>query len=228
MRAVGRLTAAAVAVVAVQALPVTAYADSSIAGQVAGQVSTCKLDRHSLFASPLTATTGTTASGEVDFTWHADAHATVSSPDPCVTAVMVQTQLTDTTTVPNCPPVVQSPTQSASSNDPFNYQSGASDYEVDNAVDFKVAYFGGPTATRPAEDAAATRLETSGSSSSASASLARCYRLHSTVTETDTAYYANSVGQYVPFCSEQVVTEFVSTPAGPERVGDPIVESITC
>jgi hypothetical protein len=237
MRAVGRVTAAAVAVVVVQTLPVTAYADSSsptgaigaVTTQVAAQVSTCKLDSHSLFAAPLTATVASTASGVVDFTWHAHAYGTVSSADPCVTAVMVKTQLTDTTEIPNCPPVEQGPTVTATSNDPYTYENaGNTDFEVDNPVDFKVAYFGGPTAAQPVEDATVNRLDTSAATSVGSSSLARCYRVRSTVTESDTAYYANNLGQYVPYCSEQVATEFVSTPAGPQQVGDPIVESITC
>ncbi|MDQ1745765.1 MAG: hypothetical protein QOD07_28 [Frankiaceae bacterium] len=241
MRAAGRVTAAAVAVVVVQTLPVTAYADSSsptgaigavttqVAGQIAAPVSTCKLDTHELFAQPLTATVTTTASGVVDFTWHAFASAKASSPDPCVTAVMVTTQLTDTAEMPDCPPVEQSPTVAATSNDPYTYAStGNTDFEVDNPVDFKVAYFGGPTAAQPVEDAAANRLDGSAASSVGSSSLARCYRLRSTVTESDTAYYANNLGQFVPYCSEQVSTEFVSTPAGPKQVGDPIVESVTC
>jgi len=237
MRAVGRLTAAALAVVAVQMLPVTAYADNSsptavlgpVSTQLATQVSTCTLSSHSLFAGPLTATVATTATGVTNFTWHANAYGSVSSADPCVTAVMVRSQLTDTTTVPDCPPVVQSPTESAWDSDPYNYQqSGTADYEVRNPVDFTVAYFGGPTATQPVEDATVNNIETSGSSPNGSGSLARCYRVRSTVTEEDTAYYANSLGQYVPYCSDKVATDFVSTPAGPEQVGDPIVESITC
>lgn len=237
MRAVGRVTAVAVAVLALQALPATAYADGSSPIDVVGSVttlvgtdvSTCNLDSHSLFDGPLSATVSTTASGEVDFTWHANAYAAVSSADACVTAVMVTTTLTDSTTVPDCPPVVQSPDESAASNDPFTYQqAGTTDYEVDNTVAFKVAYFGGPTTTQPVDDTAVNRIETSGSSPDVSSSRARCYRLRSTVTESDTAYYANSAGQFVPYCSQQVATDFVSTPQGPVQVGDPIVESITC
>lgn len=231
------MTVVAVAVVVAQAVPVAAAADPLPVVEVVGlpgvasQVAACRLAAAELYDATLTATTSRTPTGEVDFTWHASAHARVSSTDACVTGVMVETQLTDSTTVPNCPPVVRSDVRRSVSNDALTYQhSGATDYQVDNPVDFTVAYFGGPGTTQSTTGALVDRVQMSdgAGSDAGSASAARCYRLRSTVTEYDTAYYQNSQRQFVPFCTQQVSYEFVATPAGPERVGDPIVESITC
>jgi hypothetical protein len=234
-RALGRVTAVVAVAAAVQLAPLAAYADTPIPvgvvdtgglGTVTGQVSTCRLDSHNLFDSPLAATVEKKTGGEIDYLWHAASHASVSSADPCVTGIMLETQLTDSTSVPNCPPVVQSPVVRAVSEEPFTYASnGASDYEVDNPVDFEVAYFGGPAASAPA----ASTLTTSDASGSAIDTAALgCDRVRSTVTESDTAYYENNLRQFVPFCSQQISTEFVGTPAGPEQVGDPIVVSTDC
>lgn len=216
------LAAVAVAVVAVQFAPVAASADvvdSLGLPALAAQAGTCRLATSELYPSTLSATVERLASGEIDFTWHSFAHAGVSSVDNCVTGIKVASRLTDSR------PVVDSGLVVTTSEDPFRYQSGGSDYEVDGTVDLPVAYFGGPGTTQSL--ASRVRLSDGTSPDPESQSL-KCERVRSTVTEYDTAYYENSQRQFVPFCSEQVSHEFVSTPAGPEEVGDPIVESITC
>jgi hypothetical protein len=243
-RALGRATAVTIVAAAVTFAPLAAYADPISPGTVGDTVgvgtidvgsvtsnnATCRLDSQELFASPLTATVENKAGGEVDFVWHAAAHAAVSSADPCVTGIMVTTQLTDTTTVPNCPPVVQSPAAATASDDPFTYYSnGRTDYEADNPLAFGVAYFGGPATADPAAGAAGNQIDTSGASASQVGSAAlTCARLRSTVTESDTAYYRNSQHQYVPFCTERVSSDYVSTPSGPRQVGDSVLLSTIC
>ena len=222
-----------VATVAVQLSPVAASADGVVGSlglpDVAAQAGTCRLATSVLRASALTATVDRLPTGEVDFTWHLRVHAGVSSVDTCVTGVLVTSRLTDSTAVPNCPPVVQSDAVTASSDDPLWYQSGATDYEVDNGLDFPVAYFGGAGTAQSAGDAVVSRVQNSDDAGpDAGSTSVRCDRLRSTVTEYDTAYYQNSQRQFVPFCSQQMSYEFVATPAGPQQVGDPIVESITC
>jgi len=236
-----RVAAIAVTTIAVVLLPVAAYADSPPVPDITivdslglpaivSQAAPCQLAESDLWAADLTATVERKANGELDFNWHAFAYATVSSADPCVTGVMVKTQLTDSTTVPNCPPIVRSDEVSTANNDPFTSSTtGEQDYEVYNDVHFAVAYFGGPGTTASAEDAAMSQFDKNGSSSpDLDSTSVKCYRLRSTVTEQDTAYYANSQGQFIPFCSQQVAYEFVATPSGPQQVGDPITESITC
>lgn len=227
----------AIAAAAVQCLPVIAYADSPAPvvdtlglPSVSSQGATCRLSTSELYANWLTATVESKPAGQIDFTWHAAARAAVSSVDACVKGIMVTSRLTDATTVPDCPPLVQSNVATAVSEEALTYQSsGASDYEVNSAVDFPVAYFGGPGTAQSLDDAVVSRAHLSdGSSPDLGSQSLKCYRVRSTVTEYDTAYYENSQRQFVPFCSQQVSYEFVSTPAGPEQVGDPIVDSITC
>jgi len=235
-----RVAAIAVTAITVVLFPVAAYADSPAAPgttvvdslglpAIAAQVMPCRLATSDLRSTDLTATVERKASGEVDFDWHASASASVSSVDPCVTGVMVKTQLTDSTTVPNCPPVVRSDESTAVSRETTYWNSGATDYEVGTDVHFPVAYFGGPGTAKSVQDAAASRLGMSdGSSPDVGAPSLACERLRSTVTEDDTAYYANSQGQFIPFCSRQVTYQFVAAPSGPQQVGDPITESISC
>lgn len=236
-----RVAAIAVTTVAVVLLPVAAYADTPPAPNttvidslglpaIVAQVTPCQLATSDLWSTTLTATVEQKPSGELDFNWRAFAHASVSSVDPCVTGVMVKTQLTDTTTVPNCPPVVRSDEATTVNHDKTtSWVTGETDYEVYNDVHFPVAYFGGPGTAQSAEDAVVSRFDTNGGTAPDLDSAAvKCYRLRSTVTEDDTAYYANSQGQFIPFCSQQVTYEFVATPSGPQQVGDPITESITC
>jgi hypothetical protein len=234
-RTLGRVTAVTIVAASVTMLPMAAYADTIIVGGIKVGVTTsnpatCQLDSYELFASPLTATVASKAGGETDFVWHAAAYASVSSADPCVTGIMVTTQLTDSTTVPNCPPVVQSPTGTTTSNEPLTYQnSGRTDYEADNPFPFEVAYFGGPATSDPATGAVDNQIDTSGTSASQPlTAVVKCSRVRSTVIESDTAYYQNSQHQYVPFCSERISTDYVSTPAGPQRVGDPVLLSTSC
>jgi len=236
-----RVAAIAVTAITVVLLPVAAYADTPPAPDttvvdslglpaVAAQVTPCRLATSDLWSTDLTATVEQKASGEIDFNWHAFAYASVSSVDPCVTAVMVKTQLTDTTTVPNCPPVVRSDEATTVNRDKTtSWVTGESDYETYNDVHFAVAYYGGQGTTQSAADDVVSRLDThGGSATTLAAGAVKCYRLRSTVTEQDTAYYANSQGQFIPFCSQQVTYQFVATPSGPQQVGDPITESISC
>jgi hypothetical protein len=234
-----RITAVAATTTVLLVLPATAYADTPSPGgivdqtglpAVASAVSTCRLAASGIYDAPLTASVDRKATGEIDFIWHSAAYGTVSSADACVTGILVKTKLTDTTTVPDCPTVVRSDEVSTSSNDPMtSLSTGNTDYEVKNAVDFRVAYFGGPTTTQSVDGATGDRVQTSdGSAPDLGEAAAKCYRLRSTVTEYDTAYYENSQHQFVPYCTQQISSEFVATAAGPERVGDPIVESVTC
>ncbi|MDQ1683415.1 MAG: hypothetical protein QOC82_152 [Frankiaceae bacterium] len=221
-----RVAAIAMTAVAVLVLPVGAYADTLT---VASQLSPCQLSASGLNDSPLSASVEQKPTGEIDFVWHAAAHASVASADGCVTGLMVSTQLTDTTTVPNCPSVVRSDRTDETDGGPMTYQSGYTDYEAMAEVYFPVAYFGGPGTAQSAEDTVTNNVRMSdGSGPDLGPPSVKCYRLHSVVTEYDTAYYKNKLGQYIPFCTQQVSYHFVATPAGPERVGDPIVESITC
>jgi hypothetical protein len=233
LRNLARIVAAAGAAVAVQLVPLAAHADTTVpidVTTIGTDVSTCQLSSHSLFDSPLTATVTPKPGGETDFVWHAAAHAAVSSADTCVTGIMVKTQLTDSTSVPNCPVVLQSLVGTSVDNDPFVYSStGKVDYEVDNHVDFDVPYFDAPSTTASTEGAVVDTVDTYPASFPDVAPFALpCDRVRSTVTESDTAYYANSAHQFVPYCSQQVSYDFVSTPAGPKEVGDPILDSITC
>jgi len=236
-----RVAAIAVTTIAVVLLPVAAVADTPpapVAGAgdsfglpgIVAQATPCRLAESDLISGSLTAAVERKANGEIDFNWHAVTYADVSSADRCVTGVMVKTRLTDSTTVPNCPPVERSDEVSTASNDPFTSgTTGGSDYEVGNDVHFAVAYFGGPGTAPSLEGSVVNRVDTGdGASPDPGSSSLKCDRLRSTVTEYDTAYYANSQGTFIPFCSQQVAYEFVATPAGPQQVGDPIVESITC
>jgi hypothetical protein len=234
-RVVGRVTAVTVVAASVTFAPLTAYADTITVGGIdigglTSNTATCQLDSEELFASPLTATVQNKGGGVVDFVWHAAAHATVSSADPCVIGIMVTTQLTDTTTVPNCPPVVQSSVATTVSNEPLTYAiSGRTDYEADTALAFDVAYFGGPSTAGGVTGPISDQIDTSGDSAPQTGKAAlTCDRLRSTVTESDTAYYENGQHQYVPFCTERLSTDYVSTPAGPQRVGDTVLLSTSC
>lgn len=234
LRTVGRLAAVAAVSLAVQAVPTAAHADIPLPVDVTtigtSTASACQLSSQSLFADPLTATVTPKAGGRTDFVWHASAHAIVSSTDSCVTGVMVTTQLTDSTTVPNCPPLVQSPVVSASNDDPTVYLvTGRRDYEVDDGLSFDVPYFNASSTLSSAEGGVTDNVDGYPASTSNVAPLTLpCDRVRSSVTEDDTAYYANSQHQYIPYCSQQVTFDYVSTPAGPKQVGDPVVDSISC
>lgn len=229
-----RIAVVAAATIAVQLVPLAAHADGPIPIDVltvaTQAASTCNLSSHYLVDSPLRATAVLKADGETDFVWHASAQGHVSSTDSCVTGIMISTQLTDSTQVPNCPPMVQSPAGDTVSTDPYTYQgSGNVDYEVDNNLDFSVPYFDAPGTLSSTEGAVTDNGETYPASAPDVAPVAlSCERVRSTVTEDDTLYYANSQHQFIPYCSQQVTYDYVSTPAGPQQVGDPIVDSLTC
>ena len=234
LRTLGRLAAVAAASLAVQLVPLAAHADVSIPIDgitVATQgASPCQLSSQYMYDAALTATVAAKPGGETDFVWHAAAHAGVSSTDSCVTGIMVKTQLTDTTSVPGCPPVVQSPVGTTTNTDPSRYQfTGKVDYEVENDLDFDVAYFGAPSLVSSADGSLTDNVDAyPGSTPDVRPLALPCERAHSSVIENDTAYYANSQHQYIPYCAQQVTFDFVSTPAGPQQVGSPIVDSITC
>lgn len=234
LRTGGRLAAVAAVSLAVQAVPVAAHADGPIPIDVTtiGTVAAtpCQLSSQSLYDDPLTATVTSRPGARTDFVWHASAHAVVSSTDSCVTGVMVTTQLTDSTTVPNCPPVLQSPVASAANDEPTVFLvTGRRDYEVYDDVSFDVPYFNASSSVSSAEGSVTDNVDAyPASAPDVTAIGLPCDRVRSSVTEDDTAYYANSQHQYIPYCSQQVTFNYVSTPAGPQQVGDPIVDSISC
>lgn len=231
-----RRTALAVATAAIALLPIGAFADTPSPNAILTSLglpaaATCELQAQYLYSPTVTGTVTQKTNGETDFVWHGDPQATVSSPDPCVIGIMLKTQLTDTTTVPNCPPVEQSPMVTVVSHDSLTYRgSGETDFVVDNPVDFAVPYFGGPGTTGTLEDDTINRFKTSDSGPNVDPSNAAlaCARVHTRVTETDSAYYENGAKQFILYCTEQTAVEIVATPSGPQQVGDPIVEETSC
>ncbi len=178
-------------------------------------VGKCKLSVHRLvldFSVPYTVDYSQLASkGEIDYNWMPSPWASAASSDGCVKGVKVDSQLTDYSTMQFCTPLYQN-SGSAADSSPFVYQSGTpSDYEVYDQYHLSVPYFTGVVVNIPPIEGSTT----SNTGIPPLLQLSGCERLKSGITEQATAYYENSAGQYIEYCSVQESFDVTATPTGP-------------
>jgi len=226
---VARSTATILVAISALALPATTYADTSVpsiggvsidTGDISGDVSNitdlvtakakaCVLANKNtdvLYPSAVVDNYKWSTQGELDYIWQSAATAGFAADTSCVTGLKLQFQMTDSTPIPNCTTAYLSPLSTTYNQDNVPGTHYFSSYNpIDN---FRVPYF-----------TDSVRMNINPNDITVPQNVG-CERLTSNLTEQATAYYQNSLGQYVLFCQATDTWQVLATTTGPIITGD--------
>ncbi len=237
----------ALTIAASMLFPFTAYADttiptdtisvggtptiSDVTDLVTSGATKCKLHSESIWNSDPTTDVDVDysqlANGEIDYVWHPHFSAEVDALTTCVHGIKIKAQLSDSTQMQYCQALyasgVETKVNYSGTPDGLDWGSSGTTYDVSQPVYLRVPYFA-ESVKAPEPPPMGSITDTTNTASTPNVDPTtniklKCERLQSELTLTSSAFYENSVGQFVPFCNLKEIYEIAATPAGPQKAG---------